>query len=69
MKITPDDWYYLTTGLWLAAPFGTETRNHGLYFAGYQGLAQRPLLGDRGEFYSQDRTLKLRGRYAADFIY
>lgn len=71
MKIKPNDWYYLTTGLWLAAPFGTETRNHGLYFAGYQvdpSLNGLYWVTETG-FTPKIGPSKLPGRYAAGFSY
>jgi porin len=71
MKIKPNDWYYLTSGLWLAAPFGTETRNHGLYFAGYQvdpSLNGLYWVTETG-FTPKIGSSKLPGRYAAGFIY
>lgn len=70
-KVKPADWAYVQSGLYLAVPNATNTRNHGLYFAGYRidpdlnGIywlteaGVTPKLG----------SAALPGRYAAGFIY
>ena len=71
MKIKPTDWYYLTTGLWLAIPFGLDTHNHGLDFAGYQkdpSLNGLYWIAETG-FTPKIGPSQLPGRYAAGFIY
>lgn len=70
-RISPNDWFYLQSGLYLAIPNANASSNHGLNFAGYRidpelnGLywltesAFTPKLGPS----------RLPGKYAAGFIY
>jgi porin len=70
-KIKPNNWSYLTSGLWLAVPFALETRNHGLYFAGYQldpSLNGLYWVTETG-FTPKIGPSQLPGRYAAGFVY
>lgn len=70
-KVKPAEWAYVQSGLYLAAPNGTNTRNHGLYFQGY---GPDPSLN--GLYWLTEAGLtpkigasKLPGRYAAGFLY
>jgi len=70
-RVKPTDWSYVQSGLYLAAPNGTNTRNNGLYF---QGFHPDPNLN--GLYWLTELGLtpkigpsKLPGRYAAGFLY
>ena len=70
-RVKPSDWSYVSSGLYMAIPNGTNTRNHGLDF---QGWRQDPELN--GLYWITEVGLtpkigpsQLPGRYAAGFIY
>lgn len=70
-KVKPTDWSYVQSGLYLAAPNGTNTKNHGLYFQGYH-----PNPNLNGIYWLTEAGVtpkigasKLPGRYAAGFLY
>jgi len=71
LQVKPVDWYYAQGGLYLAIPYGNNTRNHGLDFSGYQidpGLNGLYALAETGVTPALGPS-KLPGRYAAGFIY
>jgi len=70
-KISPNDWFYLQSGLYLAIPNANSTSNHGLNFAGYQidpELNGLYWLIESG-FTPKIGSSKLPGKYAAGFLY
>ncbi|PTX96286.1 hypothetical protein DB345_10905 [Spartobacteria bacterium LR76] len=70
-KISPTDWFYAQSGLYLAIPNATNTSNHGLNFAGYRidpELNGLYWLTEAG-FTPKIGSSKLPGKYAAGFIY
>ena len=70
-KISPTDWFYIQSGLYLAIPNANNTSNHGLNFAGYQvdpELNGLYWLTETG-FTPKIGPSKLPGKYAAGFIY
>ena len=70
-KVKPVDWYYLQSGMYLAIPEGSNTRNHGLDFQGYHpnpSLNGIYWITETG-FTPKLGPSKLPGRYAMGFIY
>ena len=70
-KISPNDWFYLQSGLYLAIPNANSSSNHGLNFAGYRidpELNGLYWLTESG-FTPKIGSSKLPGKYAAGFIY
>lgn len=70
-KVQPIDWYYLQSGLYMAYPQASNTRNHGLAFQGY---AQDPSLNGlywltETGFTPKIGDAKLPGRYAVGYLY
>ena len=70
-RVKPTGWSYVQSGIYLAIPYGTNTRNHGLDFAGWR---QNPNLN--GIYWITEAGLtpkigpsQLPGRYAAGLIY
>lgn len=71
VKIKPSDLFYGQFGLYLAMPYATDTRNHGLAMAGYrQNLNLNGLysVNEIGLTPKLGRD-KLPGRYAMGFLY
>lgn len=71
LEIKPVDWHYVKGGLFMSYPRGTDSRNHGLAFAGFaQDPSQNGLMGmlETG-FTPKLGTDELPGKYAAGAYY
>lgn len=71
LRANPASWFYAQTGLYLAIPFGSDTSDHGLDFAGYRrnpNLNGLYWLAETG-FTPQLSDSRLPGKYAVGFLY
>ncbi|MEO6848766.1 MAG: carbohydrate porin [Chthoniobacterales bacterium] len=72
LKVNPTEWYYAQTGFYLAYPFGNDSNNRGLSFAGYpkdnNSLNGLCAIAETG-FTPTIGPSELPGKYAAGFIY